>query len=286
MINAAERILVKDGEVSALVITGTDKVESGFGNGDCLLLDFKHMVFALSDSAERYSRASRDILERFGARMEDGVPADRDRWLECVNGIYSAQAYQQRATFSCVSLCRGEDGRVSAFIIHGGDSMIFVVNRNSGDIEFQTTPDMNFAGRSRGISAVHRINLDHESRIVICSDGMCDIARMSGSDIREIVRSVMCGRPVSEIPALIHESILPSEECSLKVYDDIGLIVIDADNVCPEGGLRVLMGGTSPYEEDMYQKKVVPERLIYRWLGVEEMTLKKGLMDSCGIKIL
>ena len=139
---------------------------------------------------------------------------------------------------------------------------------------------MNFAGRSRGISAVHRINLDHESRIVICSDGMCDIARMSGSDIREIVRSVMCGRPVSEIPALIHESILPSEECSLKVYDDIGLIVIDA-TTCVGGGLRVLMGSTSPYEEDV--RKGCSERLIYRWLGGGN-DAQKGLMDSCGIK--
>ncbi|MDQ1329868.1 MAG: hypothetical protein QG578_130, partial [Thermodesulfobacteriota bacterium] len=47
------------GALSALLVTGSDKVESGFGNGDCLLLDFSRLIFAVSDGSERYTQASR-----------------------------------------------------------------------------------------------------------------------------------------------------------------------------------------------------------------------------------
>jgi hypothetical protein len=51
MVNAAERTLVKGDAACAMVLTGSDKIRSGYGNGDCRLLDFRNRVFALSDLA-------------------------------------------------------------------------------------------------------------------------------------------------------------------------------------------------------------------------------------------
>lgn len=46
------------------------------------------------------------------------------------------------------------------------------------------------------------------------------------------------------------------------------------------------MGGTTPGEEDEYQKRVLPERVFNRWLGVDEMNAQSSLINSCGIRIL
>jgi hypothetical protein len=52
------------------------------------------------------------------------------------------------------------------------------------------------------------------------------------------------------------------------------------------GGFRVIMGGTSPFEEEAYQSRVLPQRILNRWLGVDEVSSNSSLMDSCGIKVL
>jgi hypothetical protein len=154
MIKAAERIIVKEEAAGAVVITGTDKITSGYGNGDCLLLDFKNRLFALSDSAERYPRASRELLERLSVLIEkEEAPESGEEWLNCVNMVLSRQLYHQKATICCVALQPGDDG-ITAYCIHGGDSTIFIINAGSGEIEYQTKPDMNFAGRTRGLTAV------------------------------------------------------------------------------------------------------------------------------------
>ena len=60
LINAAKRMVRQKGALSALLVTGSDKVENGFGNGDCLLLDFSRLIFAVSDASERYTQGFED----------------------------------------------------------------------------------------------------------------------------------------------------------------------------------------------------------------------------------
>ncbi len=288
MIKAAERIIVKEEAAGAVVITGTDKIASGFGNGDCLLLDFKYQLFALSDSTERYPKASRELLERLSVLIEkEGVPEDRDEWLNCINVVLSMQLYHQKTTFSSVALRPDAEG-TTVYVIQGGDSMIFIVNGDSGAIEYQTKPDMNFAGRTKSFTAIdeHHIGAGNY-RILLCSDGFSDIARLLGKSVEDVAVCIATRYQVHDIPERVREMVDTCEiKCAKRDYDDISLVILDPAKVAGNGELRVIMGGTSAYEEEIYQNKVLPDRIINKWLGVEEISSHVNLMDSCGIRVL
>jgi len=288
MINAAERTLVKDAAACAMVLTGSDKIRSGYGNGDCLLLDFRNSVFALSDGAERYARASRLLLERLSTAIEtQGAPASADEWRELANRVYSDQSYQHKATFSCAALLGTTTAR-RLVVTHGGDSMVFVVSKLSGAIEFRTVVDMSFAGRSRTVANVTEIDLGKgEFRIVLCSDGLIDVARFAGRDLAGLLSSTALRVEIRKIPERVKKVITDSLKMERKKeYDDISFIVLEPSMMDATSDLRVLMGGTSPGEEEEYQRRVLPERIFNKWLGVDEMAAQSSLINSCGIRIL
>ena len=148
-INASRRTLKCDNTVCGSIVTGTDKVRSGYGNGDCLYFDFNRGVFAIADATERFPWASRDLLNRLSETLaRRGTPDTARGWKELIDAeVYSAQKYQHKTTFSCVALRREGEG-VGLVIVHGGDSVVTVMNSTDGSILYQTGPDMNFAGRS------------------------------------------------------------------------------------------------------------------------------------------
>ncbi len=47
-----------------------------------------------------------------------------------------------------------------------------------------------------------------------------------------------------------------------KEDDDISFIVLEPSMLDATSDLRVLMGGTSPGEEEEYQRRVLPERIF------------------------
>ena len=53
-INPSKRILKLPGALCGGISTGSDKIRSGYGNGDCLYFDFEHLVFAVADGSERF----------------------------------------------------------------------------------------------------------------------------------------------------------------------------------------------------------------------------------------
>ena len=74
-INPSKRILKMPGALCGGISTGTDKIRSGYGNGDCLYFDFEHLVFAVADGSERFPWASRDLLNRLSESLaQSGSP--------------------------------------------------------------------------------------------------------------------------------------------------------------------------------------------------------------------
>ena len=167
------------GAVCGGISTGTDKIRSGYGNGDCLYFDFEHMVFAVADGSERFPWASRDLLNRLSESLTQyGVPDTVSGWRYLINTeIYSEQKYQHKTTFSCVSIKREKED-VIMIVSHGGDSAVTVMNSVTGLICQQTERDMNFAGRSKEIVEVTEYRIvDHDSRVLISTDGFDDVWR-------------------------------------------------------------------------------------------------------------
>lgn len=253
-IDATRRIARLRGAASGGVITGTDKVRSGFGNGDCILLDFIHGVFAVADGSERFPWASRDLLLRLrGSLSRSGAPDSLEGWIAMLNEeVYPGQKYQHKTTFSCVAVAGGGDGR-TLFIAHGGDSAVTIVDPSDGTIMFQTGRDMNFAGRSTMIAdcTEHRIR-DRGLRVVLSTDGFNDLLRYCKKHaIYPRLSRVLADVPVDSIPEEMHR-VLGEHRGSIE-HDDIGLVVIDPFALGAPRDAAVLIGGTRPHEESRYQ---------------------------------
>ncbi len=269
----------------AILVTGTDKIRSGYGNGDCVMMDSDHSVFALSDSTERYSRASRDFLERLHtALMAKGVPYNIDAWCTLVNEVYAAQDYQHKTTFSCATLRKGTDGIIMT-ALNGGDSSIAVVHGKSKAIEYMSRPDMNFAGRSTKISHVAEVNLSHDCLVVIYSDGLADVARYAGTSVTELIVDVS-GKGVEEFPVYTREIIEKISGDPRIEYDDIALLIFDPFACCGKGDGVIIMGGSTPQEEMRYQKNVRPSTEWDRWMEVDEIIGNDALARECSIRII
>ncbi len=236
------------------ISTGTDKIRSGYGNGDCLYFDFEHLVFAVADGSERFPWASRDLLNRLSESLaQSGVPDTVLGWRDLINKeIYSEQKYQHKTTFSCVAIIPEGEG-ICLIISHGGDSAVTVMNSVTGSICQQTGRDMNFAGRSKDIVDVKEYRTaDRDIRVLLSTDGFDDVWRFClRQSLLGGARDVFERYPVGSICEMI-SSIL-QQNIGRFEYDDIGFIVIDPYRTERINGTMVIMGGTRPYEEQQYQ---------------------------------
>jgi hypothetical protein len=275
-INAAKRILRQKGALSGGIFTGTDKVRSGYGNGDCLYFDFRHRVFAVADGTERFPCASRDILVRLSdALTQFGVPGTAG---DCV---YAGQKYQHKTTFSCVAV-RDDDDGIALTVAHGGDSAVMALDATSGAVLFQTERNMVFAGRSLEIVDVteHRL-MDRNVRLALFSDGFDDLFRFC------MRQSVFCRLsdafitlPADHVGEQLHRMV--EQNCGEFEHDDISCIVMDPFRLADAGESQILIGGTQPHEEKRFRAGNgnggrdcwVPERT---WASAKEVFLQSGI---------
>ncbi|PKN75057.1 MAG: hypothetical protein CVU52_06330 [Deltaproteobacteria bacterium HGW-Deltaproteobacteria-10] len=285
-INPARRVLKMPGTLCGGIMTGTDKIRNGYGNGDCLYFDFGYRVFAVADGSERFPWASRDLLNRLSDSLaRSGVPETVGGWKNLLNTeIYSVQKYQHKTTFSCVAISSQHDA-VSLIISHGGDSVVAVMNSVTGLICHQTGRNMNFAGRSKDITDVTEYVLtDRDCRVLIATDGFNDFWQYC---MRRSLfggkRDVFSRYPVEGICEMIQE-ILEANRGEFE-YDDIGLIIIDpfrAENVDAN---TVMLGGTTQYEEKKFLAEYSSEAHDY-WLSEDKWIDHAEELSGAGIRII
>lgn len=285
-INPFKRILKAAGAVCGGISTGTEKIRSGYGNGDCLYFDFQHMVFAVADATERFPWASRDLLNRLSESLaRSGAPDTAQGWRELINTeVYSDQKFQHKTTFSCIAVRRDPEG-VSLVISHGGDSVVTIMNSVTGAIRHQTGRDMYFAGRSREIADVSEYRVtDRDSRVLISSDGFDDVWRFCmRRSLLGGARDVFERYPVDSICEMIHGILEENRGCF--EHDDIGFIIIDPFRLERIGGTAVIMGGTRPGEEHRYLADY-SSRPHDRWVPGEEWGASEEEFRGAGIRIL
>jgi hypothetical protein len=286
VINPARRILKMPGAVCGGIRTGTDKIRSGYGNGDCLFFDFEHLVFAVADGSERFPGASRDLLSRLSDSLSlSGSPVTVQGWRDMLNTkIFSEQKYQHKTTFSCVAIRReGED--LLLIISHGGDSAVTVMNSTTGSICRQTGRDMNFAGRSKEIADVTEYRMaDRDGRVLISTDGFDDVWRFRmRQSIFGGAREVFERHPVDGMCEMIHGVL--EESRGLFEYDDIGFIMMDPYRTERIGGTAVIMGGTQPSREKKYLSECA-SGLHDRWVSEGQWGDYNAVFAWAGIQVL
>ncbi len=269
----------------AILVTGTDKIRSGYGNGDCVMMDFDHSVFALSDSTERYSRASRDFLARLHALLSGkGAPRDIAAWRSLVNEVYAVQDYRHKATFSCAAL-RKSGNEVVLTVLNGGDSVIAVLNRKNGEAEYVSKPDMNFAGRSKTIAHISELVVHDRHLVALFSDGLADIAKLHGKTVFEFI-ALMAEGGIESVPGRVRDYLEKIIQSDKAEYDDASLLIFDPMTCDESEGGVLLMGGSTPQEEVRYQRYVRPFPQWDRWMEVDEIMGNDELARECGIRII
>ena len=268
------------GAVSALLVTGSDKIESGFGNGDCLLLDFSRLIFAVSDGSERHPSASRILLERFAHALTSSSLSCGVDELQCAIGrIYKEQKYIHKCTFSCAALFKNKND-FTAFVSSGGDSAVIIADSSDGSVIFKTASDMNFAGRSNKAPGISSVALKVPGlRIILASDGFIEalnkIQKQEASKLPVwLLRGSVC--------SLAGEFRRGFAAKNLKSYDDIGMIIIDPFAVCRENA-AIFIGGTLPAKEALFTTSFTARS--GRWMEKEKWPRNESLLDSAGIKI-
>jgi len=283
LLNASRRSLKAGGYAAGFVVTGTEKVRCGFGNGDCLLFDFKHDTFAVADGSERHPRGSRELLERFGEELAegDGAPVV-DELQEYIRKIYKQQKYNSKTTFSCISFVKEQD-EIHAAVANGGDSIVLILDMNERKRRFKTAADMNFAGRSITEAAVNLIRIDQDrDRIILATDGFADyIRQVFGAESPE-----KFGLLYDESPERVVEILTDSlEGLQDKIeYDDIGIIIIDPGKKNLGFPVSILTGGTSSVEENRFSGPGA-EEVPDRWLKESDWFENQEIIEKAGIGI-
>ncbi len=283
-INAAKRAIVAPHRLSACLVTGTDKVRRRYGNGDCLLLDLGSGFFAVADGSERWPSASSDFLRRLAGRFSRGPrPVGGEAWLREVNEAYASQHLFQTTTFSGVAV-EGERGAQTLRVLHGGDSRILLFNLQTRRVEYVSSPDMNFAGRAPALSRVVSLPLKEDSyRLIMATDGIGDLARLSGQRVETLCIEALLRFQVHEIPERLMEFL--ARRRGKAEHDDIGIVALDPGAVADFQGGQFLLGGTTPAEEERFQR-LRGDVLRDRWISPAEGNFLADDLELAGIRVL
>ncbi|MBU1712905.1 MAG: hypothetical protein KKD47_07350 [Proteobacteria bacterium] len=278
MINSAKRMVRQKGALSALLVTGSDKVENGFGNGDCLLLDFSRLLFAVSDGSERYTQASRILLERFAEVLsEQDIPPDISVLKKSIEAVYGGQKYTHKCTFSFVAFFKNRK-EVIASISNGGDSMVIVADSSDGSIIFKTVPDMNFAGRSKNVPAISTLTLkDRKFRVIIATDGFAEVLNKIGKQEHGKLPEWLFNGSACDIAGKFRRRF---KRKKIINYDDIGMIIVDPFAVYRDNK-AIVVGGTLPEKEALFASSF--STLAGKWVEKERWPENTGLFNSAGI---
>jgi hypothetical protein len=246
------------------------------------MLDFQNLIFAVSDATERFPSASRLLLQRFADSLLNGQPPRTSAgWLEHINSVFAGQSYHQKATLSCVALER-KGKTVRAHILHGGDSVVFLINLKTKLMEYRTSPDMYFAGRAKGLLSVDEVEIESEDYgLVIASDGIADPARFSGHPLEKITGPVLARLSLHEIPEGLTRFL--AELSGPHEYDDIGIIALSPTRLQEQSHSTILIGGTSAVEENTYQKKLAEGNIPDAWLPINA-ALAEGTEGVSGVQ--
>ncbi len=282
MIHRSARMAMLPGALGACLMTGTEKIRCGYGNGDCLLLDFRHGLFAVADATERHPSSSSRLLMRMTLSLkEKEQPLTGEEWEEFIDEMYSLQEYREKTTLSCVIFHENGNGGMRCVVFSGGDSTITAADSNRG-IFYRTRSNMNFAGRSKNAGNVNVFDIyDENTRVFIYTDGLDDLIKLApGID------------PGSGLPGFFFteriDCLAEMVKCEMEAagsveHDDIAFIALMPFAVKDADLDPVIMGGTTPAEETRFRQCPVDD--IGDYVDAKDFLNKDSFEGNAGLII-
>jgi hypothetical protein len=276
MLNPYRRTVCLEGRLGACLVTGTEKIRSGYGNGDCLLLDFRHRLFAVADASERFPQASHLLVEQLlEAVLESGPPETEPEFNALLERVWSRQPFTHKSTLSCVRLIASSGGP-AAMIANNGDSSVRVIDPGTHRVFYRTSADMNFAGRSQHPNPVVTRPLEGTSSLLLlATDGLSDVREKSSTGMTA---------PPHRLGGWISTRV--RRACGKREIDDIGAMALTAGAMEDCAREILIMGGTQPAVETAFSRVDGQATALDRWRPIEAWKAYPELLATAGIRII
>ncbi len=260
--NFVTRSIRCPGLASARVQRGTMADDGRNGLGDCVIMDFKNGFFAIADSSDRDTTASRKFLMRYTVMLEDiaGAPledvASREKLIEIrelleekSENILKAIPSTSSCTFTGIFLPRNYSGR-SGILLHTGDSMLCTYSKRSDELRRITENNFWMVGRTKQLFQVEEMRIEPDTVILIASDGFTDLNFLGYIERDRYIADVIKDNAIEEVADILFERGYANKAS----VDDLGLIALRPDRICYTNR-RIIMGGTSAFREGVHDEK-------------------------------
>jgi serine/threonine protein phosphatase PrpC len=260
--NFVKRSIRCPGLASARVRRGTMADDKRNGLGDCVIMDFKNGFFAIADSSDRDTTASRKFLMRYTVMLEDIAGAlledvaSREKLIEIrellekkSEDILMAIPYTSSCTFTGIFLPRNYSGG-SGILLHTGDSMLYTYCNRSDELRRITENNFWMVGRTKQLFQIEEMGIEPDTVILIASDGFTDL-NFSGYIERDTcIVDLIKDNAIEEVADILFERGYANK----APVDDLGLIALRPDSIYYTDK-RVVMGGTSAFKEGVHDEK-------------------------------
>jgi hypothetical protein len=259
--NFVKRSIRCPGLASARVRRGTMADDTRSGLGDCVMMDFKNGFFAVADSSDRDTTASRKFLKRYTVMLEDiagtlSEIASRGKLIEIrelleekSEDILMAIPYTASCTFTGILLPRNYLGE-RGILLHTGDSMSYTYSSRSDTVRRITENNFWMVGRTKQLFQVEEMGIEPDTVILIATDGFSDLNFSPNTERDAYIADLIKDNAIEEVADILFER----GYAKSTPVDDLGLIALRP--VCIDyTDKRIIMGGTSASREGVHDEK-------------------------------
>jgi hypothetical protein len=232
------------------------------GVGDCLLLDFRRGFFAISDSSDRNSSASRFLLMQYTGLL-DGFPALKSSEVHTAQQVdHIKNDLVKRSEKLLQSLSFSDSCTLTGFLIlqtlegtkgilmHTGDSLLLAYHPENGGLRQITKSNFWMVGRTQRFYQVETLNIEKGTSFILATDGFSGLDAPKGKERNNFFHDLFDSQPIEEIPDILIDRF----DTPHPGKDDLGLIIFDPHGL-PFDHPWVVFGGTTSSDEKKYREE-------------------------------
>jgi hypothetical protein len=262
LFNPRSRSIRWCGIAGARIRPGTISSRDRSGMGDCVLMDLRKGLFAVSDSSNRFPTASRRFLRKLVWALE-GLPSPAPRTtlgpeaferfsrsvVEASEQVMQTIPYTESCTFTGILVGRTATGS-RGVLFHTGDSLLYEVDRKTRAFRSMTRSNFWMVGKSKRFFQVEEIEIASEAIFLLATDGVADLSSGDQDDRNDSLADFAARYPVEEIPERLIEAIDTREATT----DDLVIVALDPNRL-RSSEATILLGGTDEQEERRYRSQ-------------------------------
>lgn len=260
-LNGKRRSVRCPGVLGAFVRGGAEKPSYMSGVGDCLLIDFGRAFFAVSDSSDRNSSASRFLLRQYADLLDTFTilkskeihtreKAEKIK-LELVRKseeLLCTMPFSDSCTFTGFLILRTAEG-LKGLLMHTGDSLMMVYHPAEGSLRQVTKSNFWMVGRTRQFFQVETMSIEEGMRFILATDGFSGLDAPRGQERNIFFQDLFENGPIEEIPDIL----MDRYDKPHPGKDDLGVIILDPRRL-PFDHPWIILGGTSSHDEKTFRE--------------------------------